>query len=102
MPNAPARHKAAPRNSTPTHRPKQADTRPSAWHRGYDARWRKLRLWFLARNPLCADCLARGRTEAAAEVHHVIAISKGGKRLDPGNLMALCKRCHSRRTGSVQ
>jgi len=50
-------------------------------------------------NPLCADCLAAGRATAAAEVHHIASLVRApARRLDPTNLLALCKACHSRRT----
>jgi len=64
---------------------------PSA--RGYDRKWERLRRWFLNRNPFCADCGG-----PAEEVHHKVALAEGGARLDEGNLEALCKGCHSRRT----
>jgi len=100
MPTAPARHKATVRQ-LPRHQPQRADPRPSAAQRGYDGRWRKMRLMFLAQNPLCVDCLKRGRTQPANEVHHVVELRAGGRRLDPSNLLPLCKRCHSMRTGRV-
>jgi 5-methylcytosine-specific restriction protein A len=60
--------------------------------------WRKLRAAFLAAFPLCHDCDARGRTEAARHVHHV----KDRKAhpdlaLDWDNLQALCVGCHNRK-----
>ena len=76
------------------------DDRPNAGERGYDARWQQNRNLFLIHNPLCADCKVRGRTEIASEVHHIVALSKGGARLDSRNLMSLCKTCHNRRTGA--
>lgn len=47
---------------------------------------------------MCAHCATIGRVEPATEVDHVVPIRRGGARLDPANLQALCKRCHSRKT----
>lgn len=75
--------------------------RGSAAARGYGANWRKTRARFLADNPLCAVCLLNGRTTAATEVDHIIP-HQGDQYLfnDPGNLQALCKPCHSRKTAT--
>ena len=72
--------------------------RGSAASRGYDADWEHCRAAYLLAFPLCADCQAYGRVTAAREVHHLLALRDGGERLDWDNLMALCKRCHSKRT----
>lgn len=80
----------------PTHKPARAslsDGRQSAAARGYDARWRRLRLCVLRARPLCQHC----HREAAAHVDHVLALAKGGSD-DEGNLEALCHGCHSRKT----
>ena len=45
------------------------------------------------------DCEDRGHTTAATEVHHVLKLTDGGERLDPANCRALCKPCHSARSG---
>lgn len=74
------------------------DNRPTAAARGYDADWRRVRDNFLAEHPLCAVCLANGMTVAASDVDHVLAIRKGGERLNPANLQSLCAGCHSRKT----
>ena len=77
----------------PLHRrPVQPDLRPSSTARGYDRRWRKIRLMFLRTNPLCAAC---GR--AASEVDHITPKRAGGED-DDENLQALCKSCHSSKT----
>ena len=56
-------------------------------------RWRKLRAKFLANHKYC-KCRA-----LATEVDHIKA-HKGhyGLFYNPGNLQALCKSCHSRKT----
>src|SRR6185437_997332 len=91
----------------PVHRPDWAqiprtDLRQSASRRGYDGTWRKLRLAYLAQNPLCLDCTQQGRVTAAEEVHHEKTIQEAPHlRLDWSNLRALCHRCHSRRTATT-
>lgn len=67
--------------------------------RFYDsAQWQKLRKMYLAANPLCEECLAKGKTEIAHEVDHKIPISDGGSPTDWDNLQSLSKTCHSRKT----
>lgn len=77
------------------HRP--AEERANSAERGYGAKWRKLRLWVLAREPLCRLCLARGLTVPAVDVDHILARSKGGTD-DTDNLQPLCHQCHSQKT----
>ena len=65
--------------------------------RGYDWQWRRFRASFLslAENVLCRDC---GR-EHSTDVHHVLKLrERPDLKLDPSNCLALCHRCHSRRT----
>lgn len=68
-------------------------------------RWRKLRIIYLRRHPLCKDCEAVGMVTPATEVDHITAWRKGGTEArqqellwDWHNLQALCKSCHSRKT----
>ena len=77
------------------------DERPSAASRLYDRRWREARIRYLAENPLCVKCLAKGRTEASNQVDHIIR-HKGDSRLfwDRKNWQALCDACHSRKTAT--
>lgn len=70
--------------------------RPSAWKRGYDAKWRELRARVLIAQPCCLECGAK-----ATEVDHIVALSDGGTN-EPRNLRALCHRCHSARTARDQ
>lgn len=67
--------------------------RGSSSERGYDARWQKLRRYYLAVNPLCAKCERTGRTTPATVVHHIDS-DQTYNHLD--NLMALCRGCHER------
>lgn len=75
--------------------------RGSSAARGYGARWRRLRLLFLARNPLCVDPFgihtAIHQVVAATDVDHIQPIERGGSHAW-GNLQALCHSCHSRKT----
>jgi 5-methylcytosine-specific restriction protein A len=88
MPQLPNRHRIAP----------AAQARRKTAERGYDATWRKLRALKLATDPLCAECERKGDVTAAAEVDHILPMSRGGERLDWANLQSLCKQCHSRKT----
>ena len=58
--------------------------------------WIRLRDLILSRAGYqCALCKAHGRLTPATEVHHKIPIKVDwSKRLDAGNCIALCHRCH--------
>lgn len=63
--------------------------------RGYDAVWRRFRVWFVARHPVCEDC---GRMPTK-EVHHKQKLADHPElRCVESNCLGLCKRCHSIRT----
>lgn len=65
------------------------------WH---SRRARKFRAAFLADNPYCADCHARGKTVAATVVHHLVPqLKRPDLVLDERNLLPLCDGCHARR-----
>jgi len=74
--------------------------RGSAAARGYDRHWREARGMFLREHPLCAACLAEGRTTPATVVDHIIP-HRGDKQLfwDKDNWQPLCKACHDKKTG---
>lgn len=74
-------------------------SRGSACARGYDRRWQRSRLIFLAENPLCVECLKAGRVTPATDVDH-IEPHKGDmtKFWKHSNWQALCRRCHSAKT----
>ena len=73
--------------------------RRSGGPRPYDKRaWRdKLRPWVLAHNPICQW---PGCRQVANEVDHVVPLAKGGDN-SIGNLRALCKHHHSRKTATT-
>lgn len=82
----------------PTHRPpsstaRQHDARPNSAARGYDRRWRKLRLAVLWEEPVCMIC----HRQRSHHVDHIIAREKGGTD-SRENLRGVCHGCHSRKT----
>ncbi len=72
--------------------------RPSPASRGYDHRWRKFRKAFLAENPLCVACKARGRVTAASVVDHVTPHRDRPGEFWNTEFQAMCKPCHSAKT----
>lgn len=72
---------------------------PSSDERLHDWEWQRFALDYRKRYPLCVDCLERGVTEAAAEVHHKAKLrDRPDLKYDEANLMGLCKACHGIRT----
>lgn len=66
--------------------------------RGYGNDWDKLRIRILTRDKyLCQECLRSGRPEVASQVDHIVPKSQQGTD-DPGNLEAICRPCHDRKT----
>lgn len=68
-------------------------------------RWQKLRQSYLIDNPLCEECLKKGKKGKIVPstiVHHIIPISTAGDNVDKMielgfnyyNLEALCEECH--------
>ena len=102
-PKRPCRHPGCPNLTDDMyceeHRGRYA--RESAASRGYDSGWRKARLLYLRRNPLCVECLGEKRLVPATVVDHIIP-HRGDTRLfwDQGNWQSLCKTCHDKKTGS--
>jgi len=47
--------------------------------------------------PLCRDCIAKGRVTASTVPDHIIPLAKGGPDTD-GNIRCLCGPCHEART----
>lgn len=73
--------------------------RGNAHQRGYDAKWRKAREYFLSENPLCVMCQQQGRITPANVVDH-IQPHKGNQDLfwDEANWQPLCQSCHNSKT----
>lgn len=72
------------------------EKRESSTERTYDKRWRKLRKFVLARDPICMDCGEAPSTE----VDHIIprAPTQHAADVTEEELQGLCKPCHSRKT----
>ena len=81
-----------------THKTKQyyERDRPSAARRGYGWRWRIASKRYLRANPLCAECLRRGRTKSAEVVDHIVP-HRGDMKLfwDQDNWQGLCVPDHN-------
>lgn len=83
--------------------------RGTSTQRGYDARWRGYRKWFLGMFPLCGKrphdavetkdsrCQQDGRVVAATVVDHIDPVTgpDDPKFYDTDNHQALCERCHN-------
>ena len=63
--------------------------------RRYGRAWKRIRDRYASRHPLCEQCLEKGVAVPVEEVHHRVPLSEGGTH-DEGNLISLCKSCHSR------
>ena len=89
----------SPAWATRTRRSRQKQ-RLSAARRGYGRPWRRYRLWYLGRHPLCVHCERDGRAVAATEVDHRDAVDgpDDPRFWDPENHQGLCKPCHARKT----
>lgn len=60
--------------------------------------WRRLRERILQRDSyVCQACAREGRVQIAHEVDHIVNIAAGGTD-DPGNLEAICRDCHQKKT----
>lgn len=76
--------------------------RGSRQSRGYGAAWSRLRLQILERDKYicrCMECVASGLVKTANEVDHRVPKYLGGTD-DPGNLQAINRDCHRRKTNS--
>ena len=73
--------------------------RGSAASRGYGTRWKRYRLSYLARNPLCVECLPR--VVQAKVVDHIVP-HRGDKKVfwDKSNHQGLCKHHHDVKTAT--
>jgi 5-methylcytosine-specific restriction protein A len=82
-------------------RKEQDSKRLSASERGYDSKWRKARLGYLNKHPLCVHCLDRGKYTPATVLDHITP-HKGDKELfwDKKNWQSLCKYHHDVKTAS--
>lgn len=78
---------------------KPNEKRPHAAARGYNYRWQKYRLTFLAKNPLCVRCLETGVITPGTVVDHIIPHMGDYEAFwDEDNHQTLCKTCHDLKT----
>lgn len=66
-------------------------------------RWRRLRAWKFACNPLCEQCLREDKTTPTEDIHHITSfmstddpVQRNFLAYDFDNLMSLCKTCHQK------
>lgn len=92
MPIAPKRHNPRPRQK------QQAWTGNHANLRRLKGRTlQKERNRLFNEQPLCVECLKRGREVEATIRDHIVPLAEGG--MDTvGNTQALCQACHDRKT----
>ena len=92
------------------HKPKKNNARQG---NTYDAdrrkiysseRWRKLRAWKFASNPICEECEKAGLATPTEDIHHIISfmsvtdpIVRLRLAYDYDNLQSLCKKCHQKK-----
>lgn len=67
--------------------------------RGYDSRWRRIRMMQLRQHPLCVECARQGLTVPATDVDHIQPLAEGGTHAFD-NLQSLCHSCHSKKTAA--
>ena len=93
-------HRRGQRHRTPVH----GIGRGTSGERGYNYAWQKLSKWKLKKSPWCVDCIREGKAcpRMATEVHHVVALRDGGRRMDEANLESLCKFHHTRKSIAEQ
>jgi 5-methylcytosine-specific restriction protein A len=106
IPGCPELTEGGPCESHRRARQREHDVRRGkAAERGYDARWRRLRLVFLREHPLCADPFGdhEGRATPAECVDHIIA-HKGDMELfwDESNWQPLCLHCNSKKAATSE
>jgi 5-methylcytosine-specific restriction protein A len=72
--------------------------------RGYNARWRRYSTEYRNRNPLCVECMKRGKLTPVIGgmgcVDHIVPVTGPDDPLfwDESNHQSLCHTCHSRKT----
>ena len=69
--------------------------RAPAVRRRYGRAWERIRDWGVRWLAFCEQCYGKGILVPVEEVHHKKPLSEGGTH-DRGNLISLCKSCHSR------
>ncbi len=75
-------------------------SRETSTQRGYNTRWRIERKQFLEDNPLCVECIKKGKAGVMANtVDHIIP-HRGNMELfwDKSNRQSLCESHHNQKT----
>jgi 5-methylcytosine-specific restriction enzyme A len=92
MPNIP------PRQSLPWENKKRSgfqEAKRKTDPRYHSHRWRKLRAYVLAQEPLCRECRAKKIVTAATDVDHIVTARQDDSLFyDIDNLQPLCGSCH--------
>lgn len=86
----------ARKNTTPRRKTTESWGGDTSFYAG--AKWRKLRKWWVNRNPLCVECEKKGKVVGVQVVDHIVPIKQGGAELSSDNLQSLCHSCHNRKT----
>ena len=86
------------KNKTNVHQP--TDMRRLRQKAYQSKEWRALRDVYIKQNPICEECIKKGKVTPAQDVHHIKSpFSKNNVNqqllLDYNNLMSLCKQCHA-------
>jgi 5-methylcytosine-specific restriction endonuclease McrA len=68
----------------------------------HSARWLRVRLEKLERDPLCQRHAHRGQIVRAVDVDHWRPLDQGGAPYDDDNLVSLCRECHGEKTQAEQ
>ena len=84
--------------------------KPNSWRKYYGSKaWHNLREAKLIEQPLCEECMMRGLTTTATQVHHRIPFGLGVDEqqrwelfLDYDNLESICAECHRRLHGETR
>lgn len=80
--------------------------RNTSWNKYYqNKKYKKIRDWYMANHPLCADCLFNGRSVPATQLHHIRPFGNGKTEEErmqllmdwEKNWVALCSDCHDKR-----
>ena len=84
-----------------SHKPVRNETENRKTRQSYynTTEWRKLRETYIKQNPLCEECLKKGKVTPASSVHHIKSpFNKGEVNkvlfLDYNNLQSICHECH--------
>lgn len=94
MPNKPPKHRSS--SSAGIAGGGEGRSRLSSTQRGYDGRWRRARVVFLRRNPLCLYCSRVGKEELASLVDHNPPHFGDMERFwDLATWVPCCAACHN-------